>query len=345
MNLFRREENAAGERIFRLEPKIKDTVFVHIPKTAGTSMRNMLVSAQPDAVKIFDYGEQTADLDGDFINAFTGDLRTPGAIVTLRSTLAQDQQLLVSSHNPLSDYRGAFHPASFITFLRNPVDRVVSSYRHYVRHLNFRGSFAEFYESREHINVHCRMLWGTDLRDLGFVGLVEFMPDMLPALSRHLGVELRMRHDNIAGRSSQVTVDEATRSRILALNDDDLCLYRHVEANLDYFTNYRERPDPRPVLGKGKVYRTRDGAFKGWALAFDPGRLAEIEVRIGEQVVHRCYADQFLPWMKKGTPHGVGGFLVRMPAELLETRKPIRFVIVGTGKDLDGSPFLCAPMT
>ena len=348
-------EASSGE----LEPKIKDVVFVHIPKTAGTSMRNMLSAALPSATKIFEYGADTATLmpaqqtnvgamdgganaatgSGDIIDAFASDIRTPEKIAALRGEAPRGQRFLVSSHWPIRHWTCAFHPASVVTFLRDPVDRVASSYRMQVRQKSFTGSFAEFYESEDQINVQCRKLKGVDLQHLGFVGLVEFMPDMLKALSKHLGTELRMRHDNGAGRSPRPRIDAAIRSRILALNEDDVCLYGHVVANLDYFTNYRGRPPSiSSKLAGGKVYRTEEGTLRGWALAHDPNQLATIEVRVGGQAVQRCYADQFLPWLKKMTPHGVGGFEICLPAGLKAGKSPIRVMIAGTEKDLDGSP-------
>lgn len=332
--------DALGQSDVVLEPKIKDVVFVHIPKTAGTSMRNMLVGALPTAVKIFDYWEDTPKVPGDFIDAFTNGIRTPEKFSELRSDLPRDQQVLVSGHIPVAHLMGAFHPASLISFLRDPVDRVVSNYRYHVRRAIFSGTFAEFYELPSQINVQSQLLQGTDLRDFGFVGLVELMPEMLRALSRHLGVKLRMRHDNITGRSPRPTIDAATRSRILALNEDDLNLYRHVEANLDYFTNHRARQSISSKLGRGKVYGTPEGNLQGWALAREPGQLAEVEVRIGAQVIQRCYADQFLPWLKKNTPHGVGGFQVRLQTGLPAGQTQIRVVIAGTEKDLEGSPLV-----
>jgi hypothetical protein len=322
-------------------------------------MRHMLSASLPTAIKIFEYGADTATLiaaqratvdslddmanagtmSGDIIDAFASDLQTPEKIAALRGEAPRGQRFLVSSQKPIRHWIGAFHPASVVTFLRDPVDRVVSNYRMHVRQKSFTGTFAEFYESRDQINLQSRQLSGTDLHDLGFVGLFEAMPDMLKALSRHIGVELRMRHDNGAGRSPRPKIDAATRSRILALNEDDLCLYRYVEANLDYFTNHRERP---PTIGsklaRGKVYRTEDGNLIGWALAHDHNQLATIEVRVGDQAVHRRYADQFVPWLKKVTPHGVGGFEVSLPAGLAAGKGPIRVIIAGTEKDLEGSP-------
>lgn len=322
-------------------------------------MRHMLSASLPTATKIFEYGADTATLiaaqqgtvdarggqatagtvSGDIIDAFASDLQTPEKIAALRAEARRGQRFLVSSQMPIRHWTGAFHPASVVTFLRDPVDRIVSNYRMHVRQKRFTGSFAEFYESHDQINAQSRQLSGTNLRDLGFIGLFELMPDMLKALSRHLGVELRMRHDNGAGRSPRPTIDQATRTRILALNEDDLCLYNHVKANLDYFTDHRGRgPDISSRLARGKVYRTGDGSLRGWALAHDPSQLATIEVRVGGQAVQRCYADQFLPWLKKVTPHGVGGFEVSLPAGLAAGKGPVRVMISGTEKDLEGSP-------
>lgn len=355
----RRADNVAEESRPDLEPKINDVVFVHIPKAAGTSIRHMLSAAMPTATQIFEYGADTATLiaaqratvdvlesgathaimSGNIIDAFASDFRTPEKIAALRAEARRGQRFLVSSQQPIRHWIGAFHPASVVTFLRDPVERVASSYRMNVRQKRFTGSFAEFYESRDQINVQCRQLSGTDVRDLGFVGLFEFMPDMLKSLSRHLGVELRPRHDNAAGRTPRPTIDATTRARILALNEDDLCLYSHVKADLDYFTNHRGRaPSISSRLARGKVYRTEEGTLRGWALAHDPNQLATIEVRAGGQALQRCYADQFLPWLKKMTPHGVGGFGVCLPAGLAAGKSPIRVMIAGTEKDLEGSP-------
>jgi hypothetical protein len=321
-----------------LQPAIRDVVFVHLPKTAGTSLRNSLAEALPESVKIFDYGSDTDLIKGDFVNAFTSGANTAEGILALRQKFRREQRLLFAGHLRVARFLGCFHPASVITFLRRPVDRVVSSYKYHVRFLNYKGSFTEFYETPAQANEQSRMLWGIDLRDIGFIGLTEQMPDMLPALSRYLGVDLPNRNDNVSRRFGGPAVDDTVRARILALNDDDVRLYRHVEANLDTYANYRTRS--RPLFARGKVSQRADGEFRGWAAAFHPGELVEIEVRVGDQVVHRCYADQFVPALRERalTPHGVGGFTLRLPAELLADRRQVRFVFAGTEKDLDGSP-------
>jgi hypothetical protein len=323
-----------------LRATIKDVVFTHIPKTAGTSIRNTIAAALPDAVNVFDYGANTDSVEGKFVNGYKLDARTPEGLIALRRQFGRGQRLFACGHVAAAKYLPAFHPASFITFLREPVARVVSAYKHHVKLLNFTGSFTEFYEQPGQINTQSRLLWGIDLRDIGFVGLTEHMPDMYAALSRHLGVELKGRKDNVGSRSGHPEVDESVRSRIIALNDEDVELHRHVETNLDYFTNYRARKGLSPVFAKGKVNHRGEGNFQGWAVASLAGRLVEIEVRLGPQAVHRCYADEFMPRLKENglSPHGIGGFSVQLPPHMLAGQKQVRFVIAGTDRDLPGSP-------
>jgi hypothetical protein len=94
------------------------------------------------------------------------------------------------------------------------------------------------------------------------------------------------------------------------------------------------------VFAKGKVNHRGDGNFHGWAVASPPGRLIEIEVRVGPHVVHRCYADEFVPRLAENglAPHGVGGFSVQLPPRMLAGQPQVRFVIAGTDRDLPGSP-------
>lgn len=122
-------------------------------------MRHMLSASLPTATKVFDYGTDTATLIavqratmdapggdangstmlGDIIDAFAADIQTPEKIVALRSEAPRGQRFLVSSQRPVRHWSSAFHPASVVTFLRDPVDRVVSNFRMHVRQKRFTG--------------------------------------------------------------------------------------------------------------------------------------------------------------------------------------------------------------
>lgn len=322
-----------------LYPALKDVVFLHIPKTAGTSLHKALTEALADHSKIFDYGDHTKDIPGDFINAAERNISTAADVVALRDELNSNRRLFVSGHFSARKYLTAFHPASFVTFLRDPVERAVSDYKHRVRYANFTGSLAEFCEMPKQINVQSRLLWDMDLRNMGFIGLTEFMPDMVDALSRHLGVPLKVGKENVGSRFGGPKVDEKMRARILALNDNDVRLYQHVKAHLDDYTNLRSRSATRPLIARGVVTRRGNGRFRGKVTTFEPGRLAEIEVKAASQVVHRCYADEYLISKQAGNPQNRSwGFSADLPVAVLAGQTQVRFVFAGTDADLAGSP-------
>lgn len=88
-------------------------VFVHIPKTAGTTIRSLLKAALP----------KSYDIDGpDDLRRF---IELPQA--------QRDAFDLIAGHMPYGIHQYLTVKARYVTFLRDPVERVVSSYYHFRR--------------------------------------------------------------------------------------------------------------------------------------------------------------------------------------------------------------------
>jgi hypothetical protein len=97
-------------------------LFMHIPKTAGTSLRVALESAYPGGERMYLY--PPADLDGavaprDFRSLPEDERHRPSLIV---------------GHFGFGVHQHARQPARYVTMLRDPLDRVVSLYYHYKNH-------------------------------------------------------------------------------------------------------------------------------------------------------------------------------------------------------------------
>ena len=223
-------------------------IYVHIPKTAGTTLRNML--------------EQYSGPDGLYA-AYPGNIAGTSSLEAWQ-TLPEEKKRsikVLSGHYQVDVFDAAIdvQPKHFITFVRNPIDRVISLYKHSMAvDPNFRGSEISLLkfllETDESIRVQVsnhqvRMIAGispleeiTDAhvgcaierikRDFLFVGLSEFFQEDVEKLSTKLGVKL----DDIGRRN--VSPDRRGRQyyssteirAIRSLNTLDFVLYEQLLA-------------------------------------------------------------------------------------------------------------------
>jgi len=123
-------------------------IYLHIPKTAGTSFR---ISAEhyfgPWNV-LNDYGEKSPSTSEDIRSAFYGQndldlLREKGM-----------QKRFLTGHFSLGKYREVFPDSPVVTFFRDPVERVISEYVHFASHYSFDGSLRDFYTRKQFQNRH-----------------------------------------------------------------------------------------------------------------------------------------------------------------------------------------------
>ncbi|GGC64815.1 sulfotransferase family 2 domain-containing protein [Chelatococcus reniformis] len=197
----------------------RDVVFLHIPKTAGTSLRTALETALSAHVQMFDYG-QAEPKTTPGVRRLCRDASSGG---TARSPRVRP--VFLCGHIWAADYLECFRPQSFVTFLRDPVDRVISAYHHSRRHTDDRRPFDEFVHDPEHRNLQTRQLAALPLAACGFVGFVEHYREDCAELGRRLGVRLphiRTNTKPLVQRFGRLGVD---RQAVAELNADDVALY------------------------------------------------------------------------------------------------------------------------
>lgn len=206
-----------------------ELISIHIPKTAGRSLLKALTDA---------YGVEQVLV----VNRKAFREKRSDALDELRKRITP-QTRVIHGHIHLSDISellNEYPSARLITFLRDPVDRVISHYFHEKRILEETGHLSAFKEvpvdtlanyagDEQSRNVMSRFLGGMPLSRFFFIGCFENFAADLQRLMQMLGKPLKeIPNENINRSQSPLryNITPADREMIVSLNEDDVSLYQ-----------------------------------------------------------------------------------------------------------------------
>jgi hypothetical protein len=201
-------------------------VSVHIPKCGGTSFRKVLQGIYGQEHVLLNYNENLP---------VTAASIPPGT-------------RCIHGHFPATHYDRVLPRLDLITWLRHPVERVLSNYFQFLRHpdpanpcseelARRKLSVEDFAELDLMRNEATRYMSGKPLRQFGFVGIVERFEESLRAFGAAFGVPVPAAppRENVGpDRSSGCyRLSDRAFSRILDLNQADLAAYELAAAKLE----------------------------------------------------------------------------------------------------------------
>jgi len=219
-------------------------VYLHLPKCGGTTL-NRLIEWEYSPLR-------TYSIDPSFFRwSYYRLLQWPE-----RRLAGLD---VIKGHMPFGIHRRLPRPASYITVLREPVERVISEYyfaRHYRLHPQYKRmqnlSLEEYASTTPHHNLQCKLLAGMpgprdflagDCTDetletakanlaahFSVAGLTERFDETLALLKARFGWKLNAYASfNVTrARPRKEAVPEAAQKIIAERNRYDVAIYRHV---------------------------------------------------------------------------------------------------------------------
>jgi hypothetical protein len=231
---------------YRREAAIGDSacIFVHVPKTAGTSLRAELAARlQPDVNIEVDYNDTTRLFRDKMDDAVTAFLQGPAAVTRFASGHVMGRHV--------AQMRAGLPGARFVTFLRDPVQRVVSDFRHqrskrHPGHERFRATFptiedyasfrAEANKAAQHL-ISPAVYAARDpnecveylLRTYAFIGVQEMYPISFRTLTALIGEPAwPSLRENVGAGGVEEEITTALVARIRQANALDCALYDAV---------------------------------------------------------------------------------------------------------------------
>jgi hypothetical protein len=181
----------------KVDLRKKTVIFIHIPKTAGTTFGNIIKRQYLPSARFPIYSSQAFDHFKDLSQAQKSKIR------------------LLHGHIPFGYHKMLAQPSLYITFLREPVDRVISHYYYVRQHpehelydlvVNQNLSLKDYVCSGilpELDNGQCRMLaglWGAGIKSE--IPFGECPAEVLDIAKRNL-------RENIAGIGLKERFDES----------------------------------------------------------------------------------------------------------------------------------------
>jgi hypothetical protein len=220
---------------------------LHMPKTAGTSFRMALQERFGDKMLLSYRGQMRGEAGGVPWRSTSGVYRGRPPVTPYNGTQLLDldeegrRQLaeychaydvkVIHGHFELPPLLECFPDAIAITFLRDPVERLISSYNHW--HLTkpeaaARTPFDVFLNKPKTINMYEQHGMLSHLESLSFIGITEQYDRSLRLLERmfpELGY-LHVEEQNVSKkRVTKADVTPEMRERIFELNEGDRMIY------------------------------------------------------------------------------------------------------------------------
>ncbi|QIL89859.1 hypothetical protein GNX18_08920 [Microbulbifer sp. SH-1] len=314
---------------------MKPYIFVHIPKTAGTSFRLAADSFFGRTNVCRDYGPKSPETSH---------------IVKQWVIEAQDKWLfkkafersgyrLLTGHFHASAYSPLFGTCRMITFVREPLQRLVSEYKHMVRNYGYEKSFEDFYRAPHNINRQQRILGQQQWASLGFIGLTERYDESLQLLRRKYKLDIPNLRENLgrAGLAERYEIPAAQEQELRHLNAEDIALYDAISSQFDWRQRLAER---QQGYVSGTLMHSDKGRLFGWALSESSDEPVCIIARVNGMVIAEAMANQERPGLRT-IGIGRGGYVgFSVDISSLKAGDEVECVVAATGQPLVQSPWI-----
>lgn len=306
-------------------------LFVHIPKTAGTSFRQALAEEMGEEKLCLDYGE-TSPVTSKIVSEV---LYEQNDYYGFRKAFTKSGYLCLCGHFSLQKFSNLIGLRNSIAFVRHPVQRVLSEYNHFKNNYGYKGDLYQFSNQEINRNKQSKYLKKLPWPALGLLGVTEKYEQSLCVFEDIFDLKLTNIRTNLGDyrQSETDNIDGELEQHIITRNQKDLALYQFAVQQIEV----RQKLQSGKKYVHGELQRMNGKNVTGWAFSREGSEAAEIELLVNNRLVDRTKAKLFRPHlMTLGFPRdGYVGFsfngLNLKPGDTVDCR------VVETQQTLSGS--------
>ncbi|MBO1254759.1 sulfotransferase family 2 domain-containing protein [Alteromonas sp. 5E99-2] len=314
-----------------LPSKLGSMFFVHIPKTAGTSFR---ASFENEYKTYNDYGGSSNFTSKEIQSCIYED-KDFGAFKNL---VKLDESSWIAGHVPLEKYINFIPSSNIVTFVREPIEQIISHYNHYTQHHDFSGDLGAFLDRAFAKNLQSKCLSYMPLGLIGFVGVTEYYSESLVLINKQLSLELDNSKRNV-NKNKTITANSIAKDdlkKLQANNSKDIEMYKEAEFIHKQRTKLHKEDKP---WSYGVASINGRNILHGCAFQHNTDSPITLEVRLNNETITTLVAKSYYgAYAKANFPRDrYVGYQFALPKDI--TSDDIIDVFVeGTGQKLNFKP-------
>jgi len=295
-------------------------LFIHIPKTAGTSFRLEAKNYFGSANTYYDYGAQSKETSNLVLNCEYNNKDR----FQLYKALYNKPNSILCGHFHFNKYAPIYNARDIICFIRKPEEQIRSHYEHFTRLHNYKKSFLEFIKEIRFINIQSKLLTGIPLQAIGFIGLTEQYDTSLKLINDQYQINIKTAHHNknIDKEHSHYQQNGEELELIKSLNQKDFALYDQTKKlfkrKLLSFQN--KSIFYTGEINKNQPKNTKLTHISGWITNFKSDKPCHGKITINDNNALNFIATDYRAWANEKIVHRKGyiGFSIKLEIPLKE---------------------------
>jgi len=284
--------------------------FIHIPKTAGSSFRHGFENSY---LTLKDYGNGSKNTSKEIQT----NLYDNNDIYQLKKEFNSLPCAWLTGHVNLAKYIDFVPMTHTISFVREPLEQVLSHYNHYLKHHDFKGDISDFLEKPFSKNLQSKCLASFPLGLVGNLGITEHYNDSLSLINEQFNLNLPIIKVNVNKTKQVLTheLSETVKDKIINNNQRDIDLYQEaLFLHQQRFRLFNE--NKQWVHGYASINQNR--MLNGCVYQYQNEEAFDITVKVNNVVLKTVVANGFFGgYVKANFPRErYIGFHIKLPNDL-----------------------------